>query len=390
MKNPILRFLCGSVRFSAKGQFPERFINLAMRNNASLWEINRSEDGFSACVIAGHYKRLRYVARKTHTKMRLVSKRGLPFSLLPYRQRVGFVLGFISFCLTLFTMSNFIWIIEYPAVDDDLSNKIFSVSDSIGLTTGRLRSTMDTEALSTLLELNIGELSWAAVNVYGSRVTVDVRQYEMLPEKIGIDEPCNLVASNGGVVVEVVSYSGSAEVQNGDVVAPGDLLISGVVDDATGSVSIVHAMGNVTARTDYRFTETVSFEQTEPLTTGRCITVRRLTFFGLEIPLYIGKTPKGDFIKSSSEASLKIGSLEIPISYIEEKWIETAEMTHYISERDAISRAREQIEKRILELGKIEIISRSEQIETDKSSVTVTVDFSVYQDIAVEESILLD
>lgn len=287
-------------------------------------------------------------------------------------------------------MSNFIWIIEYPAVDDDLSNKIFSVSDSIGLTTGRLRSTMDTEALSTLLELNIGELSWAAVNVYGSRVTVDVRQYEMLPEKIGIDEPCNLVASNGGVVVEVVSYSGSAEVQNGDVVAPGDLLISGVVDDATGSVSIVHAMGNVTARTDYRFTETVSFEQTEPLTTGRCITVRRLTFFGLEIPLYIGKTPKGDFIKSSSEASLKIGSLEIPISYIEEKWIETAEMTHYISERDAISRAREQIEKRILELGKIEIISRSEQIETDKSSVTVTVDFSVYQDIAVEESILLD
>ncbi len=390
MKSHILRFLCGSVRFSAKGQFPERFINLAMRNSASLWDIKRDEDGFTACVIAGHYKGLRSVARKTHTEMRLISKHGLPFALLPYRHRVGFVLGFIFFCLTLFTMSNFIWIIEYPDVEDDLSDKIISVSDSIGLTPGRLRSTVDHEALSTLLELNINELSWAAVNVYGSRVTVDVRRYEQLPERINIDKPCNIVASTGGVIVDVVSYGGSTEVRKGDVVAPGDLLISGVVDDASGSVSIVHAMGTVTARTDYRFAETVTFEQTEPLTTGRCITVRRLTFFGLEIPLYIGKAPKGDFIKNSSEASLKIGSLEIPISYIKETWIETAEMTHYISERDAVSRAREQIEKRILELGEIEIISRSEQIETDKNGVTVTVDFSVYQDIAVEESILID
>ncbi len=390
MKYSLLRFFCGSVRFSAKGQFPERFINLAMRSNASLWDIKRGEDDFSACVIAKRYRLLRSVARKTHTEIRITSKHGLPFMLLPYRHRVGFVLGFIFFCLTLWTMSNFIWIIEYPDAEDELGNKIISVSDSIGIRPGRLRSTIDGEALSNLLELNISELSWAAVNIYGSRVTVDVRQYESLPEKIDLDQPCNLVASKGGVITEVSSFSGFAEVKEGDVVAPGDLLISGVVDDAMGSVSLVHAMGTVTARTDYRFTERVTFEQTEPLTTGRCITIRRLTFFGLEIPLYIGKEPDGDFIKTSTESSLKLGSYDIPVSYIEEKWIETAEMTHYISERDAINRAYERIEERIRELGEVEVVSRTEYVETDKNGVTITVDFTVYQNIAIEENILFD
>lgn len=390
MKYPLLRFLCGSVRFSAHGQFPERFINLAMRNNAALWDIKRDDEGFSACVIANRYKLLRPVARKTRMNMRIESKGGLPFKLLPYRHRVGFVLGFVFFCLTIWTLSNFVWIVEYPDVDDELNTKIVSAADSIGIAPGTLRSSLDGESLSTLLELNVSELSWASVNIFGSKLSIDIRRYETFPEKSDIETPCNLVASKGGVIVDVNSYGGTAEVKKGDIVAAGDLLISGVVEDAMGSVSLVHATGTVTARTDYRFTESVSFEQTEPLTTGRCITVRRLTVFGIELPLYIGKEPTGNFVKTRDKSSLKIGSFELPVSYIEEKWIETAETTHYITERDAVNRALAQIEERINALGNIELISKTEYIETDKNGVTVTVDFTVYQDIAVEEIILIE
>lgn len=390
MKYPILRFLCGSVRFSVHGPFPERFINLAMRENASLWDIERDEEGFSACVIASRYKLLRAAARKTKMKLRISSKQGLPFILLPYRNRVGFVLGFIFFCLTVWTMSNFIWIIEYPDVSDELDAKIKAAAFDSGIYPGRLRSSLDSQALATLLELNVSELSWSAVNIFGSRVSIDIREYENFPEKIALDEPCNLVASKGGVVVDVNIKRGFAEVKKGDVVAPGDLLVSGVVDDAMGSVTLTHALGTVTARTDYRFTETVSFVQTEPLTTGRVITIRRLTFLGLEMPLYFGKEPTGEFIKTRTESPVKIGSCELPVSYIEERWIETEEMTHIISERDAEMRATAEIESRISELGDIEVISRSDYIETSADGVTVTVDFTVYQDIAMEELILFD
>ncbi len=390
MKYPLLRFLCGSVRFSVHGPFPERFINLAMRENASLWDIKREEDGFSACVIAKRYRLLRSAARKSKMSMRLSSKCGLPFLLLPYRKRVGFVLGFIFFCLTVWTMSNFIWIIEYPEVNDELDAKIRAAAFDAGIYPGRLRSSLDSQALATLLELNVSELSWSAVNIFGSHVSIDIREYESLPERVSLDEPCNLVASRGGVIVDVNVTRGFSEIKKGDVVAPGDLLVSGVVDDAMGSVSLIHAMGTVTARTDYRFTETVSFEQTEPLTTGRVLTIRRLTFLGLELPLYIGKTPEGEFIKSRTESPLKIGTHELPISYIEERWIETEEMTHIISARDAEMRAMSQIESRIGELGDIEVLSRSDYIETSSDGVTVTVDFTVYQNIAVEDFILFD
>ncbi len=390
MKYTLLRFLCGSVRFSAQGPFPERFINLAMRSNAALWDIKCDEDGFTASVVANRYKLLRSAARKTHMNIRLLSKHGLPFALLPYRHRVGFALGFICFCLTIWTMSNFIWIVEFPEADEELTAKLQSASYEAGIHPGRLRSSLDGEALSNLLEANVSELSWASVNIFGSRLFVDIREYEDFPEKPALDKPCNLVASKGGVVVDINPQRGFVEVQKGDVVAPGDLLISGVVDDAMGSVSLVHAMGTVTARTDYRFTETVPFEQTEPLTTGRSLTVRRLILFGIELPLYIGHEPEGQFVKSRTQSSLKIGSRELPVTYVEEYWVETAEMTHIISERDAVSRALENIDKRIKELGDIEIISRTENVERSKTSVTVTVDFTVHQNIAVEEIILFD
>ncbi len=390
MKYTLLRYLCGCVRFSAQGQFPERFINLAMRNNASLWDIRHCEEGFSACVIAGRYKYLRSVAKKTRTKIKLSSKHGLPFILLPYRHRVGFVLGFLCFCLTIWTMSNFVWIVEFPYTNEELQLKLQSAAYDAGIYPGRLRSSLDGEALSNVLEANISELSWASVNIFGSRLSVDIREYEAFPEKISLDQPCNLVASKGGVIVNINPQCGFVEIKKGDVVASGDLLISGVIDDAIGSVTLVHAMGIVTARTDHRFSETVLFEQTEPLTTGRSITVRRLTFFGLEIPLYIGKEPEGEFVKTRTQTPLKIGTHELPLGYIEEHWVETAQMTHIISERDAVNRALERIDKRIEALGDIEIISRTENIERNKNGVTVTVDFSVLQNIAAEEIILFD
>ncbi len=390
MKNTFLRFICGNVRFSAQGMFPERFINLAMHSNASLWDIRRDNDGFSACVIANRYKLLRYAAAKTKTRIKLVSKHGLPFILLPYRHRAGFVLGFIFFCLTIWTMSNFIWIVEFPETDDELQIKLQSVAYEAGIHPGRLRSSLDGEALSNVLEANIGDISWASVNIFGSRLSVDIREYESFPKKISLNEPCNLVAAKGGVITDVNPKSGFVEVKKGDVVVPGDLLISGVVDDAMGSVTLVHAMGSITARTDYRFTETISFEQTEPLTTGRIIKIRRIIFFGLEIPLYLGKEPDGEFIKTRTQTPVKIGSHKLPVSYVEESWVETAVMTHIISERDAVSRATDLIDKRIEELGDIEIISRNDKINRSKNAVTVTVDFSVLQDIAKEEIILFD
>ncbi len=390
MKYTILKHLCGSVRFTAAGEFPERFINLAMRSNAFLWDIKRNEEGFSACVIAKRYKLLKSAARKTRTKIRICSKRGLPFRLLPYRHRVGFVLGFIFFCLSIWTLSNYIWIIDLPETDEQLSNKIISVSDSIGIRPGTLRSSLDGDALSALLEMDIDDLSWASVNIFGSKLSIEIREYEKFVSYSDMDTPCNLVAKKGGIIVDVRSFGGYAEVKKGDVVAAGDLLVSGVIENANGSVSLVHSQGSVIAQTDYRFVQKIFFEQTEPLTTGRCINIRRLTFLGLEIPLYIGKEPEGEFIKTREESSLKVGKYNLPISIIHEKWVETAEMTHMISERDAINRGLTQIDKRISELGDVEVISRSEYIETDKSGVTITVDFTVHQDIAVAENILFD
>lgn len=51
----LIRFLCGYVRFRAKGGFPERFINLCSKENIPLWDISGSKgEMYAKTTIRGY------------------------------------------------------------------------------------------------------------------------------------------------------------------------------------------------------------------------------------------------------------------------------------------------------------------------------------------------
>ena len=119
----------------------------------------------------------------------------------------------------------------------------------------------------------------------------------MPPELLDEDSPAHVVAAADGIVVDIRADSGQALCQDGDIVATGEVLISGKMDLQEPQYSnidlgylVVRATGSVRART-WR-----TLEESVPLTAGQ------KNYTGNELTRYSLKILWGqlDFFKNSS------------------------------------------------------------------------------------------
>lgn len=85
----IIRFLRGSVDFTASGKFPERFMNITAKNGVNLWNPVPKKNAISASMYLSDYKKIRILARKSRVKTRITAKHGLPFIINRYKKRTG-------------------------------------------------------------------------------------------------------------------------------------------------------------------------------------------------------------------------------------------------------------------------------------------------------------
>ncbi|MBE6764958.1 MAG: hypothetical protein E7546_03640 [Ruminococcaceae bacterium] len=377
----------GFCEFRADGVFPERFLNLCSGAGMGLWQIERTKTGIKAHIIASRYKKLRPLAKKCSLRLHVEKKHGLPFTLIPYRKRSGFVLGLFLFCGIIWLMSQFVWFIQLPEVSPELRPQLEQALEDSGVRAGALTSRVDGSLIATKLELELPGIMWITVNTYGSSVTVDLREIQTLNPVVGNDEPCNVVAAKPGIIISADAMGGEAQVSAGQTVAAGDLLISGIVEYQNGSVSMLHAWGDVWARTDYEFSCTVPYLYTSVERSGKVTTNRRLFLLGFEIPLGYTKY-EGECELEVSKQTLNVLGVELPFSLITENRYETVNLMRMISEDEALAIARQDISAQLESCSGIEILSRVENVKTDETGITVTLKITAKENIAKQELIL--
>ncbi len=387
MLSDIPVFLRGSCRFRATGDFPERFLNLCARSDMGLWDITRDEGGITARVIAGRYRRLLPCARRCGVRLRVMRRYGLPFRLTPYRKRPGMPLGFLMFCGTLYFLSLFIWSVKLPALSDDTGAKVAAALDDMGVSVGSLRSEVDGNRMSIELQLRVPELTWAGISTYGSSVTVEAKEYEPVAAAPVAGEPCNLVASRDGVILDIDYLRGEVEVQPGQPVVKGDLLVSGVVEHLDGSLQITEASCAVWARTTREMSCSMPFRQTVTRRTGRAITRHRVRLFGLELPLLAAIDTDGLYEREYSEKRLTAGRMDLPFEVRTERCYELEEIPVVYTAEQAEELALKELEQRVAALDCTGIIDRKYQVSESEHGVTVSMTLTVREDIAVPAKI---
>lgn len=383
----IIQFLLGSVRFSADGGFPEKFLNLAAREGIMLWNIRRRGTAVEASVLRRRYARLGPLAMRSGVRLAVLAKEGLPYRATRYTRRRGILIGTALFFTLLWFFSSFIWTVEITGGSSSSTGEIEQVLSDLGLRPGTFVLMINKKAIEQQALLRLTDLSGLTINIHGTDAVVEVRERTWPPDVVPAGTPCNVKAGRTGQIVDIQTYAGQALVHDGDAVTEGEVLISGLMEDKTGGIRSVHASGKAIARTDRELAVTVPFSDRETLPSGKAFDRRTLEIFGFRIPLYWG-APKGHCRQTVSDSRMRLFSLELPLGVETRHCQPLAEKTVTRTAAQAKALALQQLaDKEKTELAGAKILTKTPVEKQEASSYTLTAHYTCEENIAFEEII---
>lgn len=292
----IISFLTGYITVVIRGNAPERLINMASTRGIWLWNIKWvSQDRIMASIRLSAVRPLRHIARETGCRFSVEGRYGFPFFISRLKRRKTMVAGAFLFLVLLYMLSSFVWFIDVTGNVTVKDSEVLKAARQAGLSTGVLKWNLDTKRVERAIQDNLSRVSWAGVQIKGTRVVVQIVEKKLPP---GIDNrPANIVAIKDGLVKEILVLKGHPAVAEGQTVKKGQVLISGEIpppeineenkeQDAVeeepvpeGQPQYVHAQGIVRARTWYEGYGEVPLIQTGTRRTGNrvsrvCIKIR--------------------------------------------------------------------------------------------------------------------
>ena len=281
----LVNLLRGYCTVEVRSEYPERFLNICARGGVEFWKTEWIDGGYRVRVRRRAARLMEGIAPRAGCVAEVVSRRGVPFVLGQLCKRWMFVAGAALFVAALLYSSSRVWEIEVVGCETVSVERVLRELEAVGVGMGTRISDIDPDYIGDEMLLRIPELRWFTVNVNGSIATAELRERVEPPEMEEDGAPRNLVAARAGIVEEVVALEGAAVVAAGDTVAAGDLLISGIVDNATGA-KLVYARGTVLARS-WRVLEASMPLEVELKTYTGVETARySLIFAGRRINLY--------------------------------------------------------------------------------------------------------
>ncbi len=362
----MLGWLLGRVRFRAEGGDAEKLLTACAGQGIPVSGVRATALGFTAWTPARCYHRLRPLARRSHTRVRLAKKQGLCFVLLRWRGRWGLVLGPLVLAAVLAFSGNVVWAIRFDGLPAAQQIQLRSQLLQAGIWEGAwLRPDSLDAARQELLAQN-EEYSWLTLNFYRGRLVVEASQLRPAPE-LPQGRSCDLVSVADGVVLEVNIRSGQPLCSPGQTVAKGQQLAAGRYQDRDGRLFEVQSAGEVMAQVTFRCQAQQPMETTVALPQSGGRRGRRLLVLGQTIPL--GPQPQAGPEEQASVTSrpLTILGFALPAT-LEETWVTgSVQQTVTFTEEQALELAklacREQLLQQLpgAEIQSERVYSRLEQ-----------------------------
>lgn len=320
MKN-VLFWLRGYIIASVKNTSPERFINISKNHGIQLYKICTQKDKCWFQISREEYKKLLPVARKTGCYPKIQKKQGGYYVLKNLLKHSGIVLGIIAFFFLISILSEFIWQIEFSGNYLHTDEQLRYYLEEWGIGFGARSDRIDCAELEARVREEFTDIGWVSVEIHGSKMTIRIRETNFQKREPASTNHTNIVASQNGIVSEIVTRNGTPLVTVGDVVQKGDVLIAGVVhtvnenNELINSIA-VNAEGDVCIKAELWYEDGVPVEFQMLKLTGNQKRGCALSMFGRKIFSYIPSIPYERYDIINEMTSLKISkNLYLPISY---------------------------------------------------------------------------
>lgn len=264
----------GYIQVCVSGNRPERFLSLLNHKQIYIWDMEPHEKGYIFKMERKNVRELDGIRKKTGSKIEIRNKYGLPFILFRYRKRKLFLLGLLLCGILIYVCSLFIWDINvngtYFYTEEQIAGRIEEAYVSLGAR----KSQIDCNWLEEQLRQDFPELSWVSCEIVGTQLNVDIKETLEGTETINENTPPqDIIAAKDGVIVEMITRSGTPAAKTGQTISKGDILISGVIYiyddfDEVLETDYVAADGDVIAETIYQYEDSFDMQYYEKEYTG--------------------------------------------------------------------------------------------------------------------------
>ncbi len=311
------RDLIGWAALRCTGPDPAGFLTRLAEQNVPFWDAEPPADfSVSFRVPTWQVKRVRRMAERAGFEVAALSRHGLPAVLSHLRGRwlPAVLLAALAF-LILWSEAR-IWRIDIEGNDRVPEGVLRQALAECGVDIGSRWVDMSQDAVRNGVILRLPDIRWMTVTMEGSAARVIVRETRERLDPIPEDEYANIVSDRTGLVTAVYALHGTAEVEPGDAVLPGETLVGGYATGRFGVQGPVRAVGYADLRTWYEITAAAPSEVTEKRPTGEKRTVFSLVFGDTRINFYKGSSicpPECDKISVSMPLELS-GVLTLPIA----------------------------------------------------------------------------
>ncbi len=139
----IIRFFRGTVRFSIRDGFLERFINLCAQNRVPVWNGRREGNRYSACTTLAGSRRLPELAQKAGVILEPGQQGGVPVLLRRYHKRTGLFAGTALVLVGMMILGSFIWQVEVEGLQTISEAEVRAALEELGVHKGVLRRDID-------------------------------------------------------------------------------------------------------------------------------------------------------------------------------------------------------------------------------------------------------
>jgi similar to stage IV sporulation protein len=271
----------GYVKIRVEGYSPERFLNLCRHHQIYIWGLTPCGNAYELYMSLKGFRKLRPIVRKTHTRVVLISRVGLPFFIYKYRKRKLFFLSFFLCMGLLYLYSSFIWDIHFEGNEKWTNETLLEFLETKNVAPHMPKSKVDCAQIVKDIRKEYDDIVWVSASIDGSRLNIQIKENEdtfredgedktVSPAK-GVDaqspedteQPKDLIASKDGVITSIITRTGVPQVHEGDTVSKGDILVSGRVEVVNDSLEVVgyqyqKADADIFADTQMHYKDTIS------------------------------------------------------------------------------------------------------------------------------------
>lgn len=388
----VFSYILGYLRISIEGYYIERFINICKKRNITIWNLKRNKNTMLFFnVRIKEFKEVCKIVKQLNCKLKIRSKKGLPFLMYKYKKRKAFAILLIIVVFIIGLSSMYVWNVDIIEENNQELPNIRQDIEEAGIKLGTLKSKINSKEIINKIRLKRNDVAWMGIEKKGTNIIVKLVKADQKPEIVDTNEYCNIVSDKTGVITKINAQNGTANVKVGDTINKGDILINGWMEGKYTGIRYVHAKGEIEAKVWYTKNKKIPYILTQTRKTGNQENKYSLKINNFEIN-FLKKYSKFEIYDTiETDSKFRIFSdFYLPISVVKTTFKEKENYTQKYTLEEAktlgIEELQEELKKEIKDEKKI--VNKNINTYEKEDGVEIYVTYEVLENIGTNEKIV--